>query len=265
MELLRDYAETQSEEAFGLLVGRHLNLVYSTALRLVRTPHVAEEVAQTVFIILARKATSLPSSTVLTGWLYRTTQFAATSALRSQRRRQLREQEPMDSTPSSEPAWAEIEPHVEGALLHLAEKDRCAVLLHYFERKSYREVATALGTTEDAAQKRVSRSLEKLRGILAKSAPLASVATLAHLLTTQAVHAAPAGLVPTILSAAIANAVPAAGLASTLTTTLKLMAWTKAKTTLIAVAISTLLLGVGTVGVIRMFPGSSSAANFDGI
>jgi RNA polymerase sigma factor (sigma-70 family) len=93
MALVREYAASQSESAFERLVARHLNMVYSAALRRVASPHLAEEVAQAVFIILSRKAGSLGPKTILSGWLYRTTRYAAADALKMQRRRQQREQE----------------------------------------------------------------------------------------------------------------------------------------------------------------------------
>ena len=93
MALVREYARTRSETAFAALVSRHLNLVYSVALREVRDPHLAEEVAQAAFIILARKAGALGPKTILSGWLCRTARYVSAEVLRSQRRRQKREQE----------------------------------------------------------------------------------------------------------------------------------------------------------------------------
>jgi len=93
MELVREFAARRSDAAFETLVSRHLNLVYSVALRQVRDPHLAQEVAQAVFIILARKAKSLGPKTILSGWLFRTAQYASADALKIQRRRKHREQE----------------------------------------------------------------------------------------------------------------------------------------------------------------------------
>src|ERR1041385_3693351 len=93
-ELLRRYIESHSESAFAELVARHLDLVYSTALRQVNgDAHLAQDVAQTVFIDLARKAATLTQRSVLTGWLYTSSSFAAAKAVRTEQRRQTHEQE----------------------------------------------------------------------------------------------------------------------------------------------------------------------------
>jgi len=90
MALVREYAQTNSEQAFATVVSRHVNLVYSVALRQVRDPHLAEEVAQGVFIILARKAKSLSPKTILSGWLCRTARYVSIRSVRNERRRQFR-------------------------------------------------------------------------------------------------------------------------------------------------------------------------------
>src|ERR1022692_942990 len=149
MELVREYAARHSEQAFETLVSRHLSLVYSSALRQTRNPHLAQEIAQAVFIILARKAASLRPKTILPGWLYRTTRFAAANALKMQSRRQSREQEAymqsnLDDAPT-EAAWQELSPLLDETMERLGQTDRDALVLRYLENKSLQEVGMALG------------------------------------------------------------------------------------------------------------------------
>ena len=166
MDLLRDFAANGSGAAFATLVGRHVNLVYSAALRRLGNAHEAEEVAQAVFIILAKKAGSLRRGTILSGWLYQTARLTAANFHRAALRRQRHEQEAfMQFSEQSEPdvSWRRLGPLLEEAMARLGQKERDAVVLRFFENHTVREVAVALGLREDAAQKRVNRATSKLR------------------------------------------------------------------------------------------------------
>src|ERR1051325_9819636 len=141
-QLLREYAEHGSETAFTNLVQRHVDMVYASALRQLRDPHLAKDAAQAVFILLARKAASLRSSVVLSGWLYRTTVHVASRALRDRIRQQRREEEvaQMNFNESAEELWGKMVPHLDGAISELNAIDRDAVVLRFLQQRSFHDV-----------------------------------------------------------------------------------------------------------------------------
>ena len=198
-ELLRQYVDHGSPDAFGELVRRHIGLVYSAALRQMRDPHNAEDVTQGVFIALARNAHKLRRQQVLAGWLSTATRYLAMNARQSASRRRNHERRAAElantmNNPTDTPAWEQIAPELDEAMAQLKPRARDAVLLRYFQGKSVRETADALGITEGAAKRRLSRALEQLRGLFRRRGISVSLVALATLLTTHSVHAAPPAL-----------------------------------------------------------------------
>ena len=208
MELLRQYVLQNSEDAFAALVARHVNLVFSAALRKTGNADTAGDITQAVFIILARKAGRLGAGTVLSGWLYHTARLTTASYLRTQIRRAHREQEAYMQSITDEPvtkAWQEIEPLLEDGMGRLGEKDRNAIVLRFFDGKSFQEIGAAVGSSENAAKKRVAHALEKLRKFFTKRGVDSTAAIIAGAISANSVKAAPVGLAKTISVVAMAK------------------------------------------------------------
>lgn len=209
-ELLQAWANRRDEAAFAELVRRHLDLVRASARRQVGASPLADDVTQAVFLVLARKAGSLGSKVVLSGWLFRTTRFVAARALRAEQRRTHHEtaaaMQPVPTAAAAHPEhWQEVEPHLDAGLAALPAADRDAVLLRYFEGKPLRSVGEQLGVNEETAKKRVSRAVEKLRTWLAGRGVVLTATGLVTLLGNLPVGAAPAELAGQIATAATAN------------------------------------------------------------
>jgi len=250
--LLEQFARNDSEEAFAEIVRRHIGLVHSVALRQTQNTQHAEEITQAVFIILARKASSLGCKTILSGWLYHTARLTAANFQRSEFRRTRREQEVFMQSSSAndeiESAWQVLEPLLEEAMSKLRTTDRDAIVLRFFENKTLREVGVAMGLEERAAQKRVARSLEKLRAFLTKRGFTLSAAVIAGALAANSVQAAPTGLFATVSATAVKGTMLTTSTLTLVKGALKIMAWTKAKT---AVATAVVLLAAaGTTTVV---------------
>jgi RNA polymerase sigma factor (sigma-70 family) len=239
-QLLSEYARHRSEPAFAELVRRHVDCVYSAAVRMVRDAHLAKDVTQGVFVALAQNARPLADRTVLSGWLHRTAQNLAANTVRSDVRRRAREQEAaaMNEMLAADPdvSWENIAPLLDTALGELGESDRDALMLRYFEKKSAQEMAGVLGISDEAAQKRVSRAVEKLRGIFAKRKMAVGAGTLTILISANAVQSAPAGLAATISAAAVLAGTAAT--TSTVITATKAITMTTIQKTVITAALA---------------------------
>jgi RNA polymerase sigma factor (sigma-70 family) len=255
MDLVREYASRNSEPAFETLVRRHLSLVYSVALRQAGNPAQAEEITQAVFLILARKAARLRPDTVLAGWLHETARFASASFLRGEQRRRRREQEAYMQSKlqesAADPAWEQLAPLLDEAIGQLGKADRDAVVLRFFQNKSAREIAAALNVHESAAQKRLNRAVEKLRAYFLKRGVAVSAGALLGALSVNSVQGAPAHLAASVMAVSAKGTVVRASTLTLIKGALKIMAWTKAKTAIVAGVAIFLTAGTATVVMVK--------------
>jgi RNA polymerase sigma factor (sigma-70 family) len=244
LELLARYTRRHAEDAFAEIVRRHLGLVYSAALRQVRSPQLAEEVAQSAFADLARQAARLKPDTILTAWLYQVTRRTAIDVIRREASRQSREQiaSEMNAMNATTADWAHLEPLLDEAMHALDDPDRAAVLLRYFENKSLREVGQALGASENAVQKRLTRAVEHLREYFAKHGATTSAGGLVAVISANAVQAAPIGLATAISTAA--SLAGAAFTATTATATKAIAMTTLQKAIVGAAFVATVAVGI---------------------
>jgi RNA polymerase sigma factor (sigma-70 family) len=230
-ELLRSYAADRSEPAFAELVGRHVDLVYSAALRQMGGDHHrAQEVTQMVFIDLARKAAALHRHPVLAAWLHRSTYYGAAALRRREGRRQKYERAAVSEAVASADegeaiAWEGVRPVLDDALNELCERDREAILLRFFSNRPFAEVGRQMSMTENAARMRVERALGKLHALLARRGITSSSAALAAMLAGHGVAAAPLGVATATTGGAlaVAGAAPVAWIALMTTSKLPLL------------------------------------------
>ncbi len=243
-QLLHAYANGHSDAAFAELVRRYVDIVYSAARRMIGEEQSARDTTQAVFVVLAQNAASLAQHPVLSGWLHSTTRNLAAKSVRTEARRRAREQEAAAMnqmlSAETEPPWELIAPHLDAALGELSDSERDAVMLRYFENKSAPEMAGILGISSEAAQKRVSRGVERLRDFFANHGIVVGGSGLIVLISANAVQAAPVGLAATISGAALAGTTLATTAASTAA---KAIAMTTLQKTLVTATIIALAAG----------------------
>jgi RNA polymerase sigma factor (sigma-70 family) len=243
-QLLRQYVRDHSEAAFRELVARHIDLVYSVAVRQVGGDRgLAQDVVQVVFFDLSRKAQGLSFPVVLAGWLCRHTFFVASSLVRAERRRRRREQLAVQmNVPNDSPGpdWERLRPYLDEVWQGLSASERDAIVLRYFQGRDLKSVGATLGLSEDAAQKRVARAMAKMRASLARRGVTLATASLALMITTHSVCAAPPGLATQVASSVLAGTGTGSGVALTW---IKTMAWLKTKTVVVTTAVA-LLSGI---------------------
>jgi RNA polymerase sigma factor (sigma-70 family) len=263
--LLRQYAENHSDEAFATLVTRHVNLVYSVALRQVGNAHQAEEITQAVFIILAKKALQLRHDKALSSWLFQATRLTANNFVRSEARRQRREQEAYMQTvleESGAETWPRIAPLLDAAVAALSEKDRRAIVLRFYEGRNLSEVGAALGAGEAAAKKRVTRALEKLQRYFSRRGVHSTAATIAETISANSVQAAPVALAKSVTIVAMAKgSIATASMMTLVKGTIKVMTYANLK---LALGITTAVLLAGGVVTVALKSAENKATPIAG-
>ena len=236
-ELLKAHLNDPSGGDFGTLVDRHLPLVHSVARRITRNDEAARDISQTVFLKLVKKAPKIPSSLPLTAWFHRETHSSSVDHIRSEVRRQKREQIALslDAMNNDQESWEALAPEIDGAIDDLPADDRSLVLLRFYQNKSHPQIAEQLGIKTDAARMRTSRALDKLRAILSKRGITTSAALLATTISGNAITAPPATLATTITTSAAASATTSGGI----------LAFLKAH----SIAVTALAIGVPVIAV----------------
>jgi RNA polymerase sigma factor (sigma-70 family) len=235
LEILRRHVNDADPSAFGELVARHLDWVYSAALRQVRDPHMADDVTQAVFLALSQQARKLTAGVVLEAWLFRVTRRASAMALRAAGRRRTHERRAAIMNSEERAAdinpqdWETLAPVLDEVVEKLADADRQSILLRYYQRKSFAEIGQALAIGEPAARKRISRAIEKMRAMLSGRGMAFAAGTLAAGMLSYTSQPAPASTVASVAAITTTPGLASPTVLSLSHGALKMMPWTNAK------------------------------------
>lgn len=255
-ELLSQFADSRCDRAFREVVARHIDLVHSVAGRITNNPIDAKDIAQEVFSKLAHEEGRIPNGVPLAAWLHRTTRSTAANHVRSEVRRRKRQEAAASlEAMKEESTWQELEPLIDGLIDELPRLDRRAIVLRFYSSQSYAEIGEQLAISEEAARKRVTRGLEKLRGLLGRRGITATTALLGTVLPAHAVVPAPATLAPIVSASALASSGATVAASTTLTTILAMTTTTKI---CLGAAAALILTGVVTIVATNAAPQNES-------
>lgn len=249
-QLLRRYRDLGCQDSFAEVVRRYTGLVYAAALRQVVDAATAQDVAQVVFLSLARRAGSIGRDVPLSAWLLKATRYTVLALRKAQARRARHERRAAEMAhranqpagPRDEDPWRQIEPLLDEALSRLSERIRAAVVLRFFDGMSFDELAGRLGISGETARQRVSRGIAQMRAFFVSRGARVSEAGFVAAVAAHAIPPPPEGLSSVLAAAARIN--PSAPRLAMMKGAVTFMAWTKAQT-IAACAVGLLLVGGG--------------------
>jgi RNA polymerase sigma factor (sigma-70 family) len=261
-ELLFEFAGTGNETAFAELVNRHGAMVRNVCRRVLADQHEAEDVAQAVFLTMARKARSLGRQPSLGGWLHRVAWCLAMDTRKARERRNRHEEEAMRENVAPDPSKPgdEILEQVHAALAGLPERYCRPVVLFHLEGLSLAETAAKLSLNVSTAGNRLARAREMLRKkLVRRGVAVGSVGSLTTLLSAEAGAAVlPATFVSVTVKAAglaaagklaagVATGAVSANVAALTKGACNMLFWSSVKTAAMAVAASVVVAGTTVV------------------